>query len=160
MFPREVCSDFIKVAVFGHKKGRPRAALDVRLVEAAGITSPYKTIAYIAKCQKCPHRYPQIVSADSMTGFWPISSLLRRSPCVEPLQRIGAADRARARRSRSIVRSRCSSGRSCARRSAVSGLGIYSLDGSDSLNQRIRCHRHRIGYGRHDHSGRAGPIQT
>jgi hypothetical protein len=29
-------------------------------VEAAKITSPYKSIGYYAKRLKCPHRYPQI----------------------------------------------------------------------------------------------------
>jgi hypothetical protein len=82
----------LSAGVITNKKGRPETAFEVRLVEAATITSPYESIAGAAKRLKCPHRYPQITSPGILARFRQILSLFRRSPYVESLQRIGAAD--------------------------------------------------------------------
>jgi hypothetical protein len=46
------------------KKGDPVGPPFFNLVEAAKITPPYKSIAYVAKRQKCPRGYPQINPAE------------------------------------------------------------------------------------------------
>jgi len=45
-------------------------------VEAATITSPYKSVSYTAKRQKYPQKYPQIDLGDSIAGFRPTLSFL------------------------------------------------------------------------------------
>jgi len=102
LFPGLVCSGFagsvggwgaFGVSLRG-KAFRPifSALRAEKLLEAAGITSPYKSIGCAAKRQKCPHRYPQITSPGFLARFRQILTLFRRSPRVESLQRIGAAD--------------------------------------------------------------------
>ncbi len=70
------------------------------------------------KVKTCPHRCPQIGSADSPARFRPILSSSGARHASNRSSASVLSIRAHARRSRSIVRSRFSSGKSCARRSA------------------------------------------
>lgn len=90
--PQGKCPEPRATRGFAQRKRAWRLSRPLVLVEASTITSHYESMRCAAKRQKCPHRYPQMTSPGLLSRFRQILTLFRRSPRVESLQRIGAAD--------------------------------------------------------------------